>query len=75
MFRKDNIQPSVNPKPITVLRGYANSGAEGKGISGAVFIRNVSIDPRELMRTAYVVPQPKPLSLTNLAVFQQMMNE
>jgi hypothetical protein len=44
VFKKDNIQPSVNPKPITVLRGTR----KGETINGTVFIRNVSIDPREL---------------------------
>jgi hypothetical protein len=47
MFKKDNVQPNVNPKPITVQRGMAT----GEHISGPVFIRNVSIDPRVLIRT------------------------
>lgn len=45
MFSKDNIQPSVNPKPLTVVRRTA----EGDTISGTVFIRNVSVDPRDLI--------------------------
>lgn len=46
MFDKSNIQPSVNPKPIKVLREYT----KGETINGEVFIRNVSIDPRDLIR-------------------------
>lgn len=49
MFDKSNIQPSVNPKPIKVLREYVSAG-DGKSISGEVFIRNVSVDPRDLLR-------------------------
>ena len=47
MFKKENIQPSVNPKPITVVRDTIRGG---EGITGEVFIRNVSIDPRDLIR-------------------------
>lgn len=47
MKNKDNIQPSVNPKPLTVLRGNAT----GDNINGTVFIRsNVAVDPRELIK-------------------------
>jgi hypothetical protein len=46
-INKDNIQPSANPKAITVIRG--NSLSEG-ALGGPVFIRNVSVDPRELRR-------------------------
>jgi hypothetical protein len=44
-LNKENIQPNVNPKPLTVVRGKA----VGDNINGEVFIRNVSVDPRELI--------------------------
>lgn len=48
---KDNIQPSVNPKPLSVQRGYA----DGDTNFGEVFIRNVSVDPRALIASPQYV--------------------
>lgn len=53
MKSKSNIQPSINPKPLTVQRGYA----DGDSIFGEVFIRNVSVDPRELIASPQYVPR------------------
>lgn len=70
MKSKSNIQPSVNPKPLTVQRGYA----DGETIFGEVFIRNVSVDPRELIASPQYVPRKKQDSNTALSVLLHLMN-
>lgn len=72
MKSKSNIQPSVNPKPLSVQRGYA----DGDTIFGEVFIRNVSVDPRELIASPqYVARKKQQESLTALAVLQLLMDK
>lgn len=70
MKNKSNLQPSVNPKPLTVQRGYA----DGETIFGEVFIRNVSVDPRELIHSPQYVARKKE-SLTALTVLQLLMDK
>jgi hypothetical protein len=43
MKNKENIQPSLNPKPITIQR-FTNRTEDGK--TEILLIRNVAIDPR-----------------------------
>lgn len=71
MKNKSNLQPSVNPKPLTVQRGYA----DGEAIFGEVFIRNVSVDPRELIRSPHYVSQKRLDSNTTLAVLLHLMRD
>lgn len=44
MKNKDNIQPAINPKPMTIQR-LVNTNAEGK--TEVLLIKNVAVDPRE----------------------------